>query len=142
MKQFIHFGLIIITIKIINCIITNYFDLVSQTENQNLCPTRNASQIPSDRSCSRRCNTVNDCKGSYQRCLCDDVCGFSCFAPGISAGSSIINYETNPRFKVEAKFIRLYSTPPNCLLFDSYSLKCINFDSDSESRLPAKLTNP
>ena len=60
----------------------NHFCLVLSAKSHRRCPVRDVSQISSGRRCRKSCRTDNDCIGSQKRCMCDNVCGYSCFNPG------------------------------------------------------------
>ncbi|XP_076821926.1 protein lev-9-like isoform X2 [Clavelina lepadiformis] len=42
---------------------------------------RNLSLLEEGRNCRKFCDTNSDCRSSSKQCLCDDVCGKSCYNP-------------------------------------------------------------
>ena len=54
---------------------------VSHVVCQEFCPNRTQHAL-NGRRCRKSCRNDIDCKGARKRCLCDNICGFSCFNPG------------------------------------------------------------
>ncbi|XP_070582252.1 sushi, von Willebrand factor type A, EGF and pentraxin domain-containing protein 1-like isoform X2 [Ptychodera flava] len=89
------------------------------TVGQDVCPRKPEAISTLGRDCNKQCSSDSNCSGN-KRCLCDDVCGFSCVNP--NARCPALESPTNGRMEASQGSNRVFGTVMTYFCDDGFKL--------------------